>query len=344
MDTSNYTLNVYITHFTPPKKRRTDWIKYFITSRANVGYLRSWARVIKHGTRGNQPWKKDVMTSVRAKDYKNRYKYLSEVLRELNNIKVKTININIFSNSDEVKLELAKIGQFNNLQFYTYEKYSKMNIIHNSPWVYDDLQSPWLLTWEHKKIMLNDLKKANQNSLFLYIENDMKFTQASLDYWLEQRGDLNTAKLIPSFIRVEHSSKQNSWLAIDHFGGKPSKNSELPTFESNGKTFIQLANPYCACYLMDLELATEYANSKAFTEKESRDLTWWDIGARAAMGVQFVEVPKNFTSRHVVPIEKAGDYCKISDSAILHHLPNLYCQVEEIEKNFLPIDKIILND
>ena len=80
MDTSNYTLNVYITHFTPPKKRRTDWIKYFITSRANVGYLRSWARVIKHGTRGNQPWKKDVMTSVRAKDYKNRYKYLSEVL------------------------------------------------------------------------------------------------------------------------------------------------------------------------------------------------------------------------------------------------------------------------
>jgi hypothetical protein len=95
---------------------------------------------------------------------------------------------------------------------------------------------------------------------------------------------------------------------------------------------------------MDLELANEYANSKAFTEKESRDLTWWDIGARAAMGVQFVDVPKNFTSRHVVPIEKAGDYCKISDSAVLHHLPNLYCQVEEIEKNFLPIDKIILND
>ena len=44
-------------------------------------------------------------------------------------IKVKTININIFSNSDEVKLELAKIGQLNNLQFYTYKKYSKMNII-----------------------------------------------------------------------------------------------------------------------------------------------------------------------------------------------------------------------
>jgi len=343
MDTSGYNLNVYITHFTPPKRKRTDWIKYFITSRANFGYLRSWARLLKHGTRGNQPWKKDVMTSVRAKDYKNRYKYLSEVLTELNNIKVKTLNINIFSNSDEVKIELSKIGQFNNLQFYIYEKYSKMNIIHNSPWVYNDLESPWLLTWEHKKIMLTEIKKGDKNSLFLYIENDVKFTQENLNYWLEHRKNLKESKLIPSFVLVEHSSKQNSWLAIGHFGGKPSKYNELPKFESKEKTFVQLANPYCACYLMDLELAEEYANSRAFTEKESRELTWWDIGARAAMGVQFVDVPKNFTSRHVVPIDKAGDYCKISNSAVLHHLPNLYCQVEAIEKNFLSIDKIILN-
>jgi hypothetical protein len=218
-----------------------------------------------------------------------------------------------------------------------------MNIIHNSPWVYNDLESPWLLTWEHKKIMLTEIKKGDKNSLFLYIENDMKFTQENLNYWLEHRKNLKESKLIPSFVRVEHSSKQNSWLAIDHFGGKPSKNNELPKFESKGKTFVQLANPYCACYLMDLELAEEYANSRAFTEKESRELTWWDIGARAAMGVQFVDVPKNFTSRHVVPIDKAGDYCKISNSAVLHHLPNLYCQVEAIEKNFLSIDKIILN-
>jgi len=344
MDTSGYNLNVYITHFTPPKKRKTDWIKCFITSRANVGYLRSWARVIKHGTRGNQPWKKDVMTSVRARDYKNRYKYLSEVLRELNNIKVKTININIFSNSEEVKLELAKIGQLKNLQFYIYEKYSKMNIINNSPWVYDDLQSPWLLTWEHKKVMLNDIKKGDQNSLFLYIENDVKFKQENLEYWLNNRDILNENNLIPSFTLTEVSSRRNELVSVSQFGGKASKLSELSMFNSKGNLFVQLANPYCACYLMDLDLANEYSNSRAFTEQESRDLTWWDIGARAAMGAQFVDVPKNFTSRHVVPIEIAGDYCKILDSAVLHHLPNLYCQVEAIEKNFLPIDKIILND
>ena len=80
---------------------------------------------------------------------------------------------------------------------------------------------------------------------------------------------------------------------------------------------------------------------KAFDEKTSRDLTWWDIGARAAMGLCFVNPPNGFKSRHVVPVKKAGSYYKIQDDAKLHHLPNLYCQVDEIEKKFLPVDQII---
>jgi len=343
MDTSNYTLNVYITHFTPPKRKRTDWIKYFITSRANFGYLRSWARLLKHGTRGNQPWKKDVMTSVRAKDYKNRYKYLSEVLTELNKIKVRNININIFSNSNEVKIELAKLNQLNNLRFYIYEKYSKMNVIHNSPWINNDSKSPWLLTWEHKKIMLNDINEGNEHSLFLYIENDMKFTQKNLSYWLEAREKLKDTRLIPSFVRVEYSDIRNEWLAIDHFGGYSARYSDLAKYESEQEIFIQLPNPYCAAFLLDLKLAKEYSNSQAFNEKNSREITEWDIGARAAMGLQFVGIPQNFTSRHVVSVERAGDYYEISSSSILHHLPNLYSQVNQLEKNFLSINHVILN-
>jgi hypothetical protein len=343
MDTSKYTLNVYITHFTPPKRKRTDWIKYFITSRANFGYIRSWARLLKHGTRGNQPWKKDVMTSVRAKDYKNRYQYLYQVLTELNRIKVKNINIKIFSNSNEVKIELERLNQLNNVQFYIYENYSKMNVIHNSPWNNNDSRSPWLLTWEHKKIMIDNINNADEDSLFLYIENDMKFTQKNLDYWIEAREKLKETKLIPSFVRIEYSEIRPGWLAIDHFGGSPSKISDLPKFESQQDVFIQLPNPYCAMYLLDLPLAIEYSNSKAFTEKDSREISGWDIGARAAMGLQFVDIPQNFTSRHVIPVEKGAEYCEILGSAVLHHLPNLYCQVPQIEKNFLSIHHVVLN-
>jgi len=343
MESNQFDLNVYITHFTPPQSKKINWIKYFITSRANVSYLRSWARLLKHGTRGNQPWKKDIMTSVRAKDYKNRYKYLCEVLDELNKLNVKKLNISIFSNSDEVKTELAKLGQLNNIRFYFYEKYCKMNIIHNSPWIYNNLESTWLLTWEHKKIMLDDIKIAGQNSLFLYIENDMKFSQKNLDYWLDAREKLKETKLVPSFIRVEYSDIRRDWLAIDHFGGSSSQFSDLPKFETSEDIFIQLPNPYCAAFLLDLTLAIEYSNSKAFTEKDSREISGWDIGARAAMGLQFVDIPENFTSRHVIPIEKAGEYCKIFDSAVLHHLPNLYCQVTQIEKNYLAINHVVLN-
>jgi hypothetical protein len=96
-------------------------------------------------------------------------------------------------------------------------------------------------------------------------------------------------------------------------------------------------------YLLDLPLAIEYSNSKAFTEKDSREISGWDIGARAAMGLQFVDIPQNFTSRHVIPVEKGAEYCEILGSAVLHHLPNLYCQVPQIEKNFLSIHHVVLN-
>lgn len=340
MQSKNYDLNVYITYFTPPKKKNKDWIKYFISSRANVNYLRSWARLFKHGTRGNQPWKKDAMTDVRSRDYKNRYIYLSEVLNELNRIDVNTIVINIFTNSIEVEAELIKLNMTKNVKVYLYEKYSKMNSLHNSPWILNDLESPWLLTWEHKQILLEDIENGNENSLFLYIENDVKFTQSNLDYWLQSRKLLDNTKLIPSYVRVEFSDRQNCLVAIDYLSGRASRISELPQFKIYEKIYVQLNNTYCGTNLMDLKIAKEYANSKVFSEVESRDLIWWDIGARASMGVQFLEVPHNFTSRHVVPVEEDDGHYKVLVSAILHHLPNLYCQVADIEKRLLPVGLI----
>ncbi len=341
VQSKNYDLNVYITHFTPPKKKNTDLIKYWISSRANSNYLRSWARLFKHGTRGNQPWRKDAMTDVRFRDYKNRYIYLLQVLNELNKIKLNSIVINIFTNSVEVETELIKLNMTNNVKFYLYEKYSKMNHLHNSPWILNDLESPWLLTWEHKQILLEDIKNGSENSLFLYIENDVKFTQSNLNYWLQSRKLLDKTKLIPSFVRVEFSDRQNCFVAIDHLAGRASRLSELPQLKIDGKHYVQLNYTYCGTYLMDLKIAKEYANSKAFSEVESRDLIWWDIGARTSMGVQFIEVPDNFNSRHVVPVEQHEGYYKVLVSAMLHHLPDMYCQRADIEKSLLPVGHMI---
>lgn len=342
MDTSKYEVNCYITHFSPPEgNRKKDWLKSFILLRLNLNYIKSWLRLFKHGTRGYQPWKKDIMTDIRNSDSKNRYSYLSQVLYELNNIDLKSIRINIISNSREVEEVLTKFNQLKNIKFHFFEKYSKMNTIHNSPWAYNDSESPWLLTWEHKKIMLEDLKVANENSLFLYLENDIKFTQQNLEYWLESRKDLKDTKLVPSFLRVEHSQTRDKLVALDYIGRSTSKISEISTFMTDRYLYAQLANPYCAIFVLDLDLAIEYSASKAIEERSSRELSSWDIGARAAMGIQFVDVPNNFSSRFVVPIKKDGSYYQILSSSFIHHLPNLYSRVESIEKNLLPIDKII---
>jgi hypothetical protein len=281
------------------------------------------------------------MTQVRANDYPNRYKYLSEVLDELAKLKVNHLVVNIFSNSNEVELELAKIGNYSKVKFHYFTKYNRMNVFNNSPWVYDDDKSPWLLTWEHRNYLKRDLVNSNENTLFLYLENDMKFSQENLDYWINAKANLTGTLLIPAFVRVEEIVGSNQWVAIDHFGGKPSIFKNLPKHSAAEEIFVQLDNPYCACYLLDKELAAEFVNSKAFDEKASRELTWWDIGARAAMGLGFVNPPTGFKSRHVVPVQKVGQYYKIQDDAKLHHLPNLYCQVEEIKKNFLPVNQII---
>jgi hypothetical protein len=341
MDSETFNLNVYITHFTPPKTTFLNKVKDFILPRCNTAYLRSWARLLKHRTRGHQPWKKDVMTQVRANDYPNRYKYLSKVLDELASLKVNQLVINIFSNSNEVELELAKIGNYSKVKFHYFTKYNKMNVFNNSPWVYDDERSPWLLTWEHRKILRENVISADRNSLFLYIENDVKFTQRNLDYWIRSRNELLKTRLIPSFTIIEKISDTSEEISVSQFGGKPSSFKNMPKLEVADEVYIQLDNPYCACYLLDKELATEFVNSTAFDEKTSRELIWWDIGARAAMGLGFVNPPGGFKSRHVVPVKKAGIYYKIQDDAKLHHLPNLYCQVDEIEKKFLPVDQII---
>ena len=344
MDTKFYDLNVYITHFIPPQRKTFSWFKSFIQLRLNIEYARSWLRLIKHGTRGNQPWKKDIMTDARAKEYSNRDEYLFEVVKQLNALKVDKIKINIVSNSSDIQSNFKKNTIFYNTKFHIYKNYNKFNTIHNSPWNYKNKKSPWLLTWEHKQIILQDIKHSKSNSLFLYLENDIKFTQNNLEYWLSHKENLSRAKLIPSFSIIEYSKNKNEWVSVSEFRSTPLKFSDLKSININGNIYLNLNNPYCASFLMDLDMVTEYSKSKAFNEIESRTLSSWDIGARAAMGLTFVNVPKNFNSRCVIPVSLQNGYFQLDENAFLQHLPNLYSKVDVIEKKLLPVKKLIINE
>ena len=334
--TENYDLNVYITHFVPPKPTLLNLIVSFFAPRISYEYLRSWARLIKHGTRGNQPWKKDIMTRSRKTDQVNRMMYLSRLLQSLSNIKVRSLSINIVTNNEDTKQQITSLGFDLKLNFHVYTKYNKMNQLHNSPWTEDNPTSPWNLVWEHKDLLRNDSLRGNSNSLYLYIENDLLFTQKNLEYWVLNRSRLDVFKLIPSFVRMEYSLKINSYVAIDQFNHKQTNPNDYPGVDVGELRFVQLPNTYCAMYLMDMKLVQEYLNSSAFHRKASRDLIWWDLGARASMGVQFLNVPDGFTSRHVIELSNG----QISKGALVHHLPNLYTRKLQHLENYSPIDKL----
>ena len=343
VETKLYDLNVYITHFKTPHRKHFSWIMSFIQLRLNIQYFRSWLRLIKHGTRGYQFWKKDIMTDVRYQNDSKRDEYLFEVVKELNSLNVNNIKINIVCNSRDVQSNFEKNTKFNNIEFHIHKKYNKFNFIHNSPWEVKNKKSPWLLTWEHKQIILKDMKYAKNNTLFLYLENDIKFTQHNLEYWLSHRENLSKRGLLPSFTLVEYSKKRNAWVSVSEFKSVPIKFSDLKSTNIDEKIYINLNNPYSASFLMDLEMVIEYSKSKAFNEIDSRILSSWDIGARAAMGLAFVNVPKNFNSRYVIPANLQNGFFQLEEHALLHHLSNLYSQNNVLEKKLLMIKKFIID-
>lgn len=336
--TEKYDLNVYVTHFVPPEPTIFNLVKSFIAPRFSFAYLRSWARLVKHGTRGSQPWKKDVMTKSRNTDQVNRLVYLSRLIESLNNLKLNSLKINIFTNSQEASQSILGFGFPENLSFFVFSNYNKMNQLHNSPWTEGDLTSPWNLVWEHKQLIKDDFLEGNQNSLYLYIENDILFTQHNLEYWLKDSKLLNQSQLSPSFLRVEFDNQSKNWIAIDVFGGTSIYIEDCPKISNSEFHFIQLPNSYSGLYLLDQNQLQVHLESKAFSKTDSRELTWWDLGARATSGNQFVDPPNGFTSRNVIKLERESLFP--ADGVLVHHMPNLYTKTFQRQTQALAIHEL----
>jgi hypothetical protein len=131
-------------------------------------------------------------------------------------------------------------------------------------------------------------------------------------------------------------------VSVSEFRNSPLKFDDLKSIKIDLVDYVNLNNPYCASYLMDLEMVKEYSQSQAFSEVTSRYICSWDIGARSAMGLTFVAIPQNFSSRTVVPVYKKGTVYTIEPGALLEHLTNLYSKVPTIETNMLDINHLII--
>lgn len=330
-------LNVFITHFIP--RSVSVWQKVWdkITSRLNVAYLRSWARLMKHGTRGNQPWKLDVMTKPRRKMIPFRESFLAQVIKNLEFVGTKKLNVHIFSNES---LNITPLRKSTRLFIHTFRKYGRLNSLNNSPWIDQGENDPWDLLWEHKaKLKEVFMQSRSLNSLYLVMDDDLSVTRENIEYWIVNRKRLKSLGLIPSFVLIEYSSGTKNWLCPSiHNKSSVDTQSWIP-LKTKDATLVCIPSLYAGMFIMDVELMSEYIESPAFDSHQSKTLTWWDKGARSAMGLQFVNVPHGYPDRYAVQLwDSVGE---VAIGSLIHHLPNLYASVPEVSTNFPTAEELL---
>lgn len=331
-------LRVFITHFVPPKITIYKQIRDFTRPRLTREYIRSWARLLKHGTRGNMAWKKDIMTQVRRDANRNRLFHLHNTILYLAKVPSASLEVYIHTNSHRNAAIIRSNWDSLNVNVVVHDEFRDMNVLNNSPWILGEESNPWLLTWKHKSTLSACVARGSENSIYVCMEDDAIFTADNLIYFLSFKDKLKNFGLIPSFLRTEWSYVNNEYVAIDHFAKEKLNVRDLPKKKIDNRIFVELPNSYSGIIVLDQELAEEYLESPASNELESRKLTWWDIGARAAMGLQFVSVPKGFNSRNVVLVDKQKN--GIDVSAWIAHQPNIYAQRIDFREGVTPFNLV----
>ena len=181
------------------------------------------------------------------------------------------------------------------------------------------LDHPFDLTWVHKKVLTEVFLTDPSFSHFLYIEDDLEVTPEAMTYWLTAREQLRPFGLIPSFFRVERAQENSTWRSTDQFVRVCAP--LLPHVEiAPSLWFVNLPNPYQGMYLFDRELAEEHAAGPAIGKGFGR----WDVRESAAQGQTFVDVPRGFIARTVVPFDPVEN--SIPPQCFVHHLPNNYAE------------------
>jgi hypothetical protein len=187
---------------------------------------------------------------------------------------------------------------------------------------YSNLPHPFDLTWCHKAIIAEEFARDNHGRYthFIYLEDDIRFSFANFCYFVEFREILRGTGLLPAFVRVEYRESVDRFVATD--ACCPVRVPLQPHVYIGNIIVINMPNPYNPCFVLDLELAEEYMQSRSFDNEGSRAVCPWDVRERAAMGLCFEHIPALFQSRYVVPAYRQT--AVVPKFAWISHLPNNY--------------------
>ena len=252
-----------------------------------------------------------------TKDYKKRRGHLATSIFYLSQIHNYRISIKIISN-----LEISNFQEIARPIESRLDRSSIEQILASEAEVSENgKRLEWLLTWVHKRIMIEDFNSIESNSddLFLVLEDDALFTEANLQYFLKENKQLEATGLIPGFIRSEWSDLDLSWTHEDPIGRitETSKFFSHPNCES--KILMQLVNPFSASIILNYKLAREYFSSDSSIQKLAcyKHPVIFDIGSTATLGLIMENIPEGYINR-VAVICNSENRFPIPGSVIRH--------------------------
>ena len=184
------------------------------------------------------------------------------------------------------------------------------------------LVHPHNLAWAHKKLISGAvLAPDSPYSHFAYLEDDEQLTFENFVYFLAARDILRPFDLAPAFLRTEWSAERKCYVNTDNTA--PIVLTERPFITDGDYAFVGADNPYCGGFILDQDLAREYARSHSFHLRRSRKVSpFFGVRERSAMGLTFENPPAPFVYRVVVPVSMSSRTAP--ECAWLAHLPNNY--------------------
>lgn len=172
---------------------------------------------------------------------------------------------------------------------------------------FPDLDNPFFLPWMHKPILEEWFLKDTNADLFIYAEHDIVITRKTIEHYLSAREHLRPDGLLPGFVRFERTESDGVNI-VDFWSAWKLCAKSFKIL--GGKYYALDYKPYCAFYILDRELAEEHIRSPAFKEKDSREVSTWEIRERAAIGALHSQVPDGRMHRYALLLDDAYQPCE----------------------------------
>ena len=222
-----------------------------------------------------------------------RLKFLIEMLKQLKDLPFREIVVAIDTNSPETQRYLASEG----------------TDLVDEVALHENLADPFKLTWMHRdrlKAVINDF------DYFMYAEDDLLITPASMRLWHARLAALKAHGYLPGFLRVEEN-RGGALVSSDFTRAASVK--DVVTID--GQAYLYTPFPYQAFWIYDKVMMTEFINSEVYETGQP------DFPTRECMasGFAYKKVAGEWQSRILLPLDDRG---AVDQRCFVYHMPSNY--------------------